>query len=193
MIAAFAGRRIDKEAAGEQQPGKFPLAQVERVRREVEQLLEQRRPAVVVGSAACGADLIVLEVAGRLGIRRRVVLPFDRATFRTKSVTDRPGNWGPLFDAVIAALAPGDLIEQSFDANDPTAYTQTTAEIFRQAEMLASVHDPQHGPIQDFLALILWDGDTRARRDLTEAFLNEAERRGWPTVEIQTNGDDQSR
>jgi hypothetical protein len=47
--------------------------------------------------------------------------------------------------------------------------------------------------MQDFLALILWDGDTRARRDLTEAFLNEAERRGWPTVEIQTNGDDQSR
>ena len=34
-------------------------------------------------------------------------------------------------------------------------------------------------------------GDTRARRDLTETFLNEAERRGWPTVQIQTNGDDQ--
>jgi hypothetical protein len=178
MIVAFAGRRIDAEGAG--QPGKFPLANVDRVRREAERFLRERRPAVVVGSAACGADLLVLEAGGRLGIRCRVVLPFDRATFRATSVTDRPGNWGPRFDEVVAAVAPGDLIELPFDSNDATAYEQTNVEIFRQCETLASHHEP-------CVALILWNRETRGKGDVTEAFLNEAERRGWPTVQIQTS------
>jgi hypothetical protein len=185
MIVAFAGRRIDKETAGDGEPGKFPLANVPRVRRDVEQFLADRRPAAVVGSAACGADLLVLEAAGRLGIRRRVVLPFERATFRARSVTDRSGNWGPLFDGVIAELAGGDLIELSFDASDSTAYAQATLEICRQCETLGSFHQPH----EQCVALILWDGETRAKRDLTRVFLNEAERRGWPTVQIPTNGD----
>ena len=57
MIVAFAGRRIDAEGTGE--PGKFPLANVDRVNREVDQFLRERQPAVVVGSAACGADLML--------------------------------------------------------------------------------------------------------------------------------------
>jgi hypothetical protein len=178
MIVAFAGRRIDAEEAGE--PGKFPLANVDRVHREAEQFLRERRPAVVVGSAACGADLLVLEAAGRLGIRGRVVLPFDRATFRAASVTDRPGDWGPRFDKVVAALTPGDLIELQFDSDDETAYERTNVEIFRQCETLASLHEP-------CVALILWNGETRGEGDVTEAFLNEAERRGWPAVQIQTS------
>ena len=179
MIIAFAGRRIDADKAGE--PGKFPLANVDRVHREVEQLLRERRPAVVVGSAACGADLLVLEAAGRLGIRRRVVLPFDRAAFRASSVTDRPGDWGPRFDDVVAAVATGDLIELPFDADDATAYEETNLEIFRQCEALASLGEQCE-------VLIVWNGETRGKGDVTEAFLHEAERRGWPTAQIQTNG-----
>jgi hypothetical protein len=179
MIVAFAGRRIDAEGAGE--PGKFPLANVDRVDRDVDQFLRERQPAVVVGSAACGADLVVLEAAARLGIRRRVVLPFDRAAFRTASVTDRPGNWGPRFDAAVAALAPGDLIELQFDSDDETAYEQTNVEIFRQCGIVASLDE-------SCVALILWNGETRGKGDVTEAFLDEADRRGWPTVQIQTNG-----
>jgi hypothetical protein len=178
MIVAFAGRRIDAEGAGE--PGKFPLANVDRVTREAEQFLGERRPAVVVGSAACGADVLVLEAAGRLGIRCRVVLPFDRATFRARSVTDRPGNWGPRFDEVVAGVATGDLIELQFDPDHATAYEQTNVEIFRQCETLASLDE-------ECVALILWNGETRGKGDVTEAFLNEAERRRWPIVQVQTN------
>lgn len=178
MIVAFAGRRIDAEGAGE--AGKFPLANADRVQRAVERFLSERRPAVVVGSAACGADLLVLEAADRLGIRRRVVLPFDRATFRAKSVTDRPGNWGPRFDEVVAAVAAGDVIELQFNPDDATAYEQTNVEILRQAETIASLQGP-------CMALVVWNRETRGKGDVTEAFLEEAKRRGWPTVEIQTN------
>jgi hypothetical protein len=40
--------------------------------------------------------------------RRRVILPFERRRFRETSVTDRPGDWGPLYDQVIGS--GGDLV-----------------------------------------------------------------------------------
>jgi hypothetical protein len=50
-------------------------------------------------------------VARRAGIRRRVILPFAVDRFRETSVVDRPGNWGPLFDGLVAdAAAHGDLV-----------------------------------------------------------------------------------
>jgi hypothetical protein len=63
-----------------------------------------------VRSAAYGADLVALEEAGKLGIRRRVVLPFAKERF-AKHVVDRPGNWGEVYDHVIADVETrGDLI-----------------------------------------------------------------------------------
>src|SRR4029450_10857441 len=47
------------------------------------------------GSALPGSD-----AAGALGVARHVVLPFDRIRFRRTSVVGRPGDWGPLYDAV---------------------------------------------------------------------------------------------
>ena len=124
---------------------------------------------------------LVLEEAGRLGIRRRVVLPFNGAEFRATSVIDRPGDWGPRFDMVISAVtAAGDLIELQFSPKDPTAYEQTNREIFRQAERLGIV------PGDGFEALVVWNGETRGDEDVTQAFLAEARRRQWPTSEIHT-------
>jgi hypothetical protein len=178
MILVFAGRRID---AADAKAARFPLASVDRVRKDLEQWLRRRQPSpsAVVGSAACGTDLLVLEEAGRLGIRRRVVLPFNRAAFRASSVVDRPGDWGPLFDAVITTVAAaGDLIELQFSPEDDTAYEQTNLEIFRQAEHLAS----SAGDAIE--ALVVWNGETRGSGDVTQAFLEEARRRQWPTFEI---------
>lgn len=178
MIAVFAGRRIDLE--GNAAARQFPLANVDRVRFEVEQFLRERLPTVVVGSAACGGDLLVLEAAGHLGIRRRVVLPFNRVQFRTSSVIDRPGDWGSRFDRVVADLAVGDLIELRLDPNDAAAYEQANAEIFRQAEAIGSQAS------EEFMALIVWNGETRGECDVTETLLTAARHRGWPTSEIHT-------
>ena len=49
--------------------------------------------SVLVCSAACGADLIALQAAGRVSLRRRIVLPFEPSRFRDSSVVDRPGDW----------------------------------------------------------------------------------------------------
>ena len=179
MIVVFAGRRIDADGAA---PARFPLRHVDRVKHEVEQLLSSQRPAMVVGSAACGADLIVLDAASRLGVRRRIVLPFARKEFRARSVVGCPGGWGDLFDSVVSeAASAGDLVELSFNPKDETAYEQTNRQIFRQAEESAP------GPDETFSALLLWDKTSRGVDDVTHAFKKEAARlRYWPVVEIDT-------
>jgi hypothetical protein len=178
MIVVYAGRRIDPD--DRTSPNQFPLANAARVQEDVERVLRQLRPAVVVGSGACGADLLILEAAGRLGVRRRVLLPFDQATFRATSVTDRPGNWGPRFDAIINEVsAGGDLVELGLDPNQDGAYHEANAGIFREAAGLAGGHE-------DVAALVLWNGVPRGAGDVTEAFFKDARRRGWPVTEIDT-------
>ena len=71
MIIALAGRRIDRKRAAQRV---FPLENVAAVQQRVEDTLRRSGATTLVSSAACGADLVALEAAGALGIRRRVVL-----------------------------------------------------------------------------------------------------------------------
>jgi hypothetical protein len=78
-VLALAGRRIDANGAN---PARLPFTQVEAVRQRLRKLFVDERASAIVCSAACGADLVPLEVAGKLGVRRRVVLPFSKDQFR---------------------------------------------------------------------------------------------------------------
>jgi hypothetical protein len=98
MIIALAGRRVDSAEAKE---SRFPAQNVETVRKRIRAVLRDKSATVLVSSGACGADLIALSEAGQLGLRRRVILPLERERFRDTSVTDRPGEWGPLYDQVL--------------------------------------------------------------------------------------------
>src|SRR3984957_6214255 len=117
-VIALAGRRID---APDTDPPRFPLQNVPIVRRRLAALFSAEHAEALVCSAACGADLVALEEAERLGLRRRIVLPFPPERFRETSVTDRPGDWGPVFDRLVAAAeAAGDLVilQSTGDDND---------------------------------------------------------------------------
>src|SRR5882757_8992673 len=92
-VLALAGRRID---APETEPPRFPLKNVPMVRERLAALLAAEHAEALVCSAACGADLIALEEAERLGLRRRIVLTFPPNRFCVASLTDRPGNGCPL-------------------------------------------------------------------------------------------------
>jgi len=177
-VAALAGRRID---AADATTPRFPLAQVGIVRDRLAALLRAERIEALVCSAACGADLIALEVAGALGLRRRVVLPFASGQFRKTSVADRPGDWGPLFDRVISEVAArGDLVVLGLDRRDDETYAATNDEILNQAEQLAG-DDPSK-----IVAVIVWEGRSRGEGDLTEAFAAAARARSHPLREVST-------
>jgi hypothetical protein len=178
MVLAAAGRRIDADGAS---PERFPLRNLVRVTGAVEALLRERGPAAVVCSAACGADLIVADRAVSLGIRTRIVLPFTRERFRTTSVVDRPGVWGSWFDRLVdRAASSDDLVVLSHPENDQ-GYKAANREILAEAETLAI----QTGD-SDVVALVVWDGKSRGEADLTEDFLKEAQRHGWPTTQVLT-------
>jgi hypothetical protein len=177
MIIALAGRRID--AAGVKGP-RFPLQNAPLVSQRVRSMLLTQKAVALVSSAACGADLLALAVAGELGLRRRVVLPFDRARFRASSVTDRPGEWGALYDQTMDAIAAaGDLVVMD-GTPEHADYTAANLAILNEAEILAAeLGEPRS-------AVLVWEGATRGDHDVTEAFGTEARRRGLPVIEIST-------
>jgi hypothetical protein len=177
-VAALAGRRID---AADAATSRFPLANTKLVRGRLQALLRAEQSDALACSAACGGDLIALNVAGALGLRRRVVLPFVPERFRATSVTDRPGDWGPLFDRIIGAVgAKGDLVVLGLDEGDDATYAAANDAILNEAEALAGEESAQ------VVAIIVWEGGSRGEGDLTEAFATLARARGHPIREVLT-------
>jgi hypothetical protein len=191
IIVALAGRRID---APDTQKPSFPLENTEKVRRCMSELFTKHQVSTLVCSAACGADLLALEVAGDLGLRRRIVLPFERDRFREISVIDRPGNWGALFDRIYSEIeAAGDLVILHKSDQDEAAFLAANQAIFEEARLLAhSTANKQKTAENSFedkiLAVIVWDGKPRGEgaADMTAGFMHEARRQGFPVAEILT-------
>ena len=181
MIIALAGRRID---APDAKQARFPSTpeNLETVRTRIRTLLQTEGATVLVCSAACGADLLALSEAARLGLRRRIVLPFDRKKFRKTSVTDRGGDWGPLYDAMIAQVQEnGDLLVIQPTADDQ-AYVETSHAIVEEA---LSLGRRLQLPVT---AAMAWDGKSRGEGDVTAEFGAYARRNGIRVVEVKTCG-----
>jgi len=177
MIFALAGRRIDQP---DTEPGRFPLRNVDLVRKRLRQLFELHPGGTLVSSAACGADLLALETAGKLGWRRRVILPFDRDRFRETSVTDRPGDWGTLYDQILDEVerAGGLAIESAPPGKD--AYAFASDRILEEAERMAA------GSGENEIAVAVWEGNARGPGDLTGAFAAAARARGMTVAHVST-------
>jgi hypothetical protein len=158
----------------------FPLQNVENVGSAVRAVLQEHSATAVVCSAACGADLIGLSEAGKLGLRRRVVLPSGRAKFRETSVVDRPGDWGSMYDSILDAVeAQGDLVVMAnADGDDP--YSASNRAILEEAVALGKASSEAVG------ALLVWDGVSRGADDYTDQFGAEARKRGLDVFEILT-------
>ena len=175
MVIALAGRRVD---ASDVNPSRFsPKPEnIERVRRRLHTMFISQGAVALVSSAACGADLLALEEAGRLGLRRRIVLPFSRAQFRSTSVIDRPGDWGSLYDKTVEEVsAQGNLVV--LEAESYGAFVKTNHTIIEEAMALGNVLK------QRVSAVRVWEGKARGTGDLTEEFGLYANERGVPLLE----------
>jgi hypothetical protein len=178
VVIALAGRRIDADDAGT--PG-FPLANVALVRRRLGELFAREAATTLVSSAACGADLAALTVAGERRMRRRVVLPFDRRTFRATSVVDRPGPWGSLYDDLLVELeATADVVTLSGPAEGNEAYAATNTAILREAVAMAGP------PGVGVVAVLVWEGVSRGDDDMTAAFGDGARSLGVRVDQVLT-------
>ena len=189
-IVAFAGRRID---ATDVETPRFPLTQVDVVQKKIEELFRRDNVKTLTCSAACGADLIALQVAQKLGIHYRIILPFVSERFRVTSVMDRPctqeWNWGILFDQVVdIAQEKGELVVVETDEDRQTAYQSVNQAILNEALQQGRIQAATV-PLQEIhqvQAVIAWDGHARGPRDLTLHFAEEARSRGLVVKEILT-------
>ncbi len=178
MVIALAGRRVDAPDASQK---RFPLENSERVQQQIRDFLERAHATALVSAAACGADILALEVAGELGLRRRIVLPYDQETFKQSSVVDRSGDWGARYDRLVAEVGSnGDLVELDYERDQEGTYFAANHDILDEAEELAE----EMG--QELNVLVVWDGQSRGEDDVTGHFLEEAKRRGLKVSEIVT-------
>jgi hypothetical protein len=178
VVIAFAGRRID---AADAPARRFPIECREAVAARLEALFRNSAATTLVSSAACGADLVAIEVARAIGMAFVIVLPFDEASFAATSVTDRPGSWlAPYEQARREARQRGDLIVLNGDPSADSAYALANDRIIREAERRAA--DGR----SDLLAVIAHEGASRGAADLTEAFARAARESGIRVEHVST-------
>lgn len=176
-VLALAGRRIDATHA---QVARFPLENAALVRQRLHALMAAHEARALVCSAAGGSDLLAVDAALELGLRVRIVLPFDRVRFREVSVVDRPGDFGRLFDRVLGVVeARGELVLREAEATEAAAYRACNEVILDEAANLARPGLP--------VAVIAWDGRSCGTEDNTDTFANAARRRGWTVLEVLTS------
>ncbi|GMO60148.1 hypothetical protein BwSF12_77550 [Bradyrhizobium ottawaense] len=179
-VMAVAGRRVDPQGAS---ASRFPVSRVEQVRSLILSRLSQGDIRKIVCSAACGADLLTLDVAADLSIAARIILPSTTESFKISSVLDRAPQqaWSEMYDrAVSAAAKRGDLILNVGD-NSSTDYGAVNDAILDSACSLAG------GNPSSVVALIIWDGQPHPdERDLTVEFKNDAEVRRFALEQILT-------
>ena len=101
-VVAFAGHMID--TPGRPVP-RFPPQLVPAVETAVDERFARFHQPIVYSSAACGADLIFIDIALRRGAEVNVVLPFDRQDFVRTSVAVGGDAWVERFDAALARAA----------------------------------------------------------------------------------------
>lgn len=175
-VVALAGRRTD---ASDAKTPRFPLSNVLTVREKLKQVFVEHRFTHLVCAAACGADLIALEVAADLGMQSHIILPFSPTEFREISVTDRPGDWGELYDLLVKkAEDTGCLYLLGYLPTDEKAFSKTTQFLIDHAKKLA--HDTSA------FGAIVWEGRSRGKDDATQEFATLSQEAGLHKLEILT-------
>jgi hypothetical protein len=180
LVIVSAGRRVDPADAATK---RFPAENVAAVRARIEEVLKRERPVAIVSSAACGADLLLLQASIQLELsheiaelRRFVLLPSPPEEFRRSSVIDRPGDWGEIYEQVLHESS----VEVLKLAEGHEGYTQTNLKLFDRALAMAA----EYGTAVH--ALVIWNKESRGPDDVTAHFLEEAKRRHIPVTEIST-------
>lgn len=186
MIAALAGRRPDNIDAARTQ---FPIENAMLVRERLRAMMIKHKLKVLVCSAACGADLLALDVAGDLEIKRWVILPFAPDDFRNISVVDRPGHWGLLYDRIIKEVdEAGRLVVLDEIPGNEAAFATTNEEILRSTERIAEGRgDDVSMPIKNAAMVIaVWEKQPRKTGDATLELIRKASVRGFQCVQVST-------
>ncbi|MFE0513144.1 hypothetical protein [Streptomyces sp. NPDC058964] len=160
MILIYAGRR--------------QLADAEGVRKRVAELLESFRPRLLVGSAAAGADLLVLGLARAKGIAAHLVLLGGVAEFEEASVSDLGGEWAQRYREILADTGVSVEVVEAQGPDRRAAHLMVNSAIVEAARRTAAEDE-------EIVALAVLE-ESGNSGSVTADLISRAERYGWPTV-----------
>ena len=166
MILLYAGRRADS--------AEFPAANETFVAGQIDQIIKGLSPRCVIGSAAAGSDLLVLQAASDQGIPADVLVAGDQAHFKSISVADKDQKWARLYDALLRK-EDFNIIEVPAHEKDDETFRAITQLIAQQPD--AVVQDGEQ-----VVALII--GCPRDGVDHTEELAEDARARGRLVLRI---------
>jgi hypothetical protein len=148
-VLAYVGHMVD--APGRMTP-RLPAAKIGALRKAIKQRIDKWGAVHGFGTAARGADIVVLETLAARTLTATVVLPFPRADFETTSVG---GGW----NQKLADLAANENLEficlrDSMPAADqlPAAFSDANTQVFKRAVAYACSLD------ETPIVLAVWDG-----------------------------------
>ena len=169
-VVVFTGNMIDQP---DRPSPRFSRAMEPAVRAALRERLTAIAPLAAYGSAACGADLLCLEIARELGGETHVVLPFPPAEFRRASVDFAAGDWGERFDR---ALAAADSVTVASDHR-----ASGSAATFEYANLILTGLGKLRAQVLDtsLRALAVWDPEARGAAGGSASLVSLWEERGF--------------
>lgn len=125
MIVVYAGRRPSEDG--------FPQAHEGVVRERIARLLAGLQPRLIVGSAAAGADLLMLESGLVAGAKARVVLAGSPDVFRESSVADKGEAWERRYSHVLSREDVKVDSTERIEDDEKASYEAVTDRIWKLA------------------------------------------------------------
>ncbi len=180
-VLVFTGHMID--APGRSEP-RFPPHRAEEVRRRIRQIVERLRPAAAYGSAACGADILCLEVVRELGGELHIVLPFPAEQFRSSSVEFcGQGDWGERFQRLLDDASEVMVISEKPPPCSASTFEYANLVMTGLARLRSQVLDSKlHG-------IAIWDGSVAGDVGGTSAVVDMWRRYGVVTERVDPSPD----
>ncbi|MEM7405788.1 MAG: hypothetical protein AAF458_10885 [Pseudomonadota bacterium] len=167
---AYSGHLTDSP---DRSRARLPEARVGDLRSVVRSGLKRLAPDVVIGSAARGVDLLILEAAMALGITAEIVLPFTKEVFRALSV-EQPTvpDWSNRFDAALEYASTVHLLSGASTCAEAVSFELANRVILGRLAKLA-----ESGVDSDIMAV--WDGQPGDGAGGTASFLALAQDSGF--------------
>lgn len=165
-LAVFAGHLMDAE---HRQPERFPERLVPAVRAALEAWVEEHQPEHVLAGAACGSDLLLLEVLAERGIPFTVVLPCECESFLASSVDKA---WEALFHRLLAQAEAVHSLNEGSNAKEEGVLSFAAQVLLGLALWKTS---DLGGHLEAFG---VWDPGSVAKPGGTEEFLARAQATG---------------
>jgi hypothetical protein len=180
-VLVFTGHMID--APGRPNP-RFPAHAEEEVRNRIRSYVEAIRPAAAYGSAACGADILCLEVVQELGGEIHIVLPFPAEQFLSESVELYPrGSWGRRFRRLLASATEVIVISEKPPPSGVSTFEYANYVLTGLARLRCQVLDTElHG-------LAVWDGSNTGDVGGTSSVVDMWRRTGVPLYQVNPRPD----